>query len=212
MHPVPSPTFAAIVVAAGQGLRAGQSVPKQFAKWRGKSVVRHSVEALLAAGASGVFVAIPEGAEEIASAALAALPVRFVTGGATRQRSVALALEALAGQNPDRVLIHDAARPELPADVITRLLAALDDLAGAIPALPVVDSMVHADGNTMGDPADRDLLRRVQTPQAFRFADILAAHRGWQGEPTAGDDAQVLKAAGGAVALVEGDARLAKLT
>ena len=72
--------------------------------------------------------------------------------------------------------------------------------------------MVHADNALMAGPADRESLRRVQTPQAFRYAEILAAHRAWTGERVAGDDAQVLQAAGGAVALVEGDARLAKLT
>jgi 2-C-methyl-D-erythritol 4-phosphate cytidylyltransferase/2-C-methyl-D-erythritol 2,4-cyclodiphosphate synthase len=121
---------------------------------------------------------------------------------------VALGLEALAGGACDRVLIHDAARPDLPRDVTERLLDALDERAGAIPVLPVVDSVVSADGR----PADRAGLRRVQTPQAFRFADILAAHRAWQGEASAGDDAQVLHAAGGEVALVAGDERLKKLT
>lgn len=208
----PSSPFAAIVVAAGQGLRAGQPVPKQFASWRGKPVVRHSVEAFLSAGAELVVVAIPEGADEVAAAALEGLTVRFVTGGETRQRSVALALESLADMAPPLVLIHDAARPDLPGVVIARLLDALETAPGAIPVLPVVDSMVHAEGGRMGDPADREALRRVQTPQAFRFPEILAAHRAWQGEPKAGDDARVLRAAGGKVALVEGDARLAKLT
>lgn len=207
------PSFAAVVVAAGKGLRAGQPMPKQFAAWRGKPVVRHSVEALIAAGADPVIVAIPDGAQAVAGAALAGLPAEIITGGATRQCSVIRALEALEDRAPANVLIHDAARPDLPADVIARLVAALDASPGAIPVLPVVDSMVHAAaGEVMGDPADRATLRRVQTPQAFRFADILAAHRRWPGEPTAGDDAQVLAAAGGAVALVRGDARLAKLT
>jgi 2-C-methyl-D-erythritol 4-phosphate cytidylyltransferase/2-C-methyl-D-erythritol 2,4-cyclodiphosphate synthase len=112
----------------------------------------------------------------------------------------------------ERVLIHDAARPALPRAVIERLLAALDDNAGAIPVLPVVDSMVIADGDVMGSTANREALRRVQTPQAFEFGAILAAHRAWTGEPTAGDDAQVLVANGGKVALVAGDEALKKLT
>lgn len=211
--PFPAPAFAAIVVAAGRGLRAGQPVPKQFTPWRGAPVVRHSVEALLAAGADPVVVAIPDDGEAAAREALDGLaPVRLVAGGATRQQSVRAALEFLAGDAPERVLIHDAARPDLPRAVIDRLLAALCEAPGAIPVLPVVDSVVLAEGDRMGDAAARDALRRVQTPQAFRFADILAAHRGWTGEPTAGDDAQVLHASGGAVALVAGDERLAKLT
>ena len=202
--------FAAIVVAAGQGLRAGQPVPKQFAPWRGKPVVRHSVEALLAVGATPVVVAIPAGAEEVARKALAGLAVELVTGGATRQVSVARALALAAGS--ERVLIHDAARPHVPHAVIERVLAALDTAPGAIPVLPLADSIVVARGDAMASAADRAALRRVQTPQGFRTTAILAAHHAWQGEPTAGDDAQVLRAAGGDVALVEGDEALAKLT
>jgi len=199
---------AAIVVAAGAGLRAGQPLPKQFARWRGKPVVRHSVERLLAAGCAPLVVCIPEGAEALATEALAGLPVRFVTGGATRQLSVRAGLEAVAEAAPDHVLIHDAARPILPRGVIDRLVAALAQAPGAIPVLPVVDSVCLADGT----PADRSALRRVQTPQAFRFPAILAAHRSWTGVPDAGDDAQVAQAAGLAIVLVEGDEALHKLT
>jgi len=209
----PLPPFAAVVVAAGKGLRAGQPLPKQFARWRGKPVVRHSVEALAEAGAARIVVAIPDGATEIAGEALADLAqVEFVTGGATRQDSVRLALEALEASAPDRVLIHDAARPALARPVIARLLAALADHPGAIPVLPVVDSLAIDANGTMAGAAEREALRRVQTPQAFRYADILAGHRAWPGETTAGDDAQVLGAAGGSVALVEGDEALKKLT
>lgn len=207
------PPFAAIVVAAGQGLRAGQPLPKQFARWRGKAVVRHSVEALAAVGAAPIVVAIPEGAARIAEQALSGIEgIRLITGGATRQQSVRLALEALSRDNPAQVLIHDAARPALSRAVIARLLAALQDHAGAIPVLSVVDSLVHAEDVLMGQPARREALRRVQTPQAFAYPAILDAHRGWTGEPNAGDDAQVAQAAGIAVALVEGDEALHKLT
>ena len=208
------PPFAAIIAAAGRGLRAGQPLPKQFVPWRGKPVVRHSAEALLAAGAAPLVVAIPQGAEELAARALAGLDgIRLVGGGGTRQQSVRRALEALTGHAPALVLIHDAARPDVPAEVVARLLAALAGGAGAIPVLPVVDSIVRGDGDMMMIAAeDRAALRRVQTPQAFRFPEILAAHRGWPDAPSAGDDAQVLRAHGGAVALVEGDERLRKLT
>ncbi len=204
---------AAVVVAAGQGLRAGQPLPKQFAPWRGKPVLRHAVAALADAGIAPVMVCIPPGAEAVASAALAGIAgVRLITGGATRQASVRAGLEALTGDAPALVLIHDAARPVLPRAVIDRLLAALESQPGAIPVLPVVDSMVHAAGDAMGAPAPREALRRVQTPQAFRFAEILAAHRAWPGDRVAGDDAQVAQAAGLVVALVEGDEALHKLT
>lgn len=209
----PLPSFAAIVVAAGKGVRAGQVVPKQFAVWRGKPVVAHSVGALIAAGADPVVVAIPRGAEMQAMMALRDFGmVRFVTGGATRQESVAVALDSLAEDAPERVLIHDAARPDLPLEVIERLLLSLNAHPGAIPTLPVVDSLAIAQDGVMGGSADRNALRRVQTPQAFRYEAIHAAHRAWDGAPTAGDDAQVLAANGGTVALVEGSEALRKLT
>ena len=207
----PLPAFAAVVVAAGKGLRAGQPLPKQFAMWRGKPVLRYSVETLLASGADPLIVAIPENGEAAASQALEGLTgYELVTGGATRQQSVAHALSAIG--SADRVLIHDAARPDLPETVIARLLDALDDAPGAIPVLPVVDSLSRDENGLMVGTAKREELRRVQTPQAFRFADIRSAHAAWKGDPVAGDDAQVLRAAGGDVAHVAGDERLAKLT
>lgn len=208
---------AAIVVAAGQGLRAGQPLPKQFALWRGKPVVRHSVEALLESGISPVLVVIPHGAGPIARHILKGLPeVMLTAGGDTRQESVRLGLEVLAAREPELVLVHDAARPKVPAGVISRLLAALDRHKAAIPTLPVADSLAHHEsgphGEVMGAAAKREQLRRVQTPQAFRYADILAAHRGWEGPATAGDDAQVAQAWGMEIALIEGDEELHKLT
>ena len=206
-------SFAAVIVAAGQGLRAGQQVPKQFANWRGKPMVRHSAEALLAAGASPVVIAIPANADELAAGATAGLSgIRLVTGGETRQASVRVALEALVSDRPDKVLIHDAARPDCPIAVIERLLAALECHPGAIPVLPVIDSIAVEQAGMMAMSATREELRRVQTPQAFRYAGILDAHRKWRGDPLAGDDAQVAVAHLLAVAMVDGDERLRKLT
>jgi len=188
-------------------------IAKQFAAWRGKPVLRQAAEALQAAGAGPIVAVIPEGAEAHAASILHGLEGILVTrGGATRQISVRNGLELLAGNPPTYVLIHDAARPDCPRPVIDRLLGVLDHQAGAIPVLPVVDSLVVADDTLMAGTANRDTLRRVQTPQAFRFAGILAAHRAWPGTPDAGDDAQVARAAGLDVALVEGDERLRKLT
>lgn len=203
----PSST-AAIVVAAGQGLRAGGALPKQFAPWRGKPLVRHSVEALIAGGLERVVVVIPADAEDLANAALAGLDIEFVTGGATRQDSVAAGLDRLAGIPPRAVLIHDAARPGLARPVIAQLIGALEISPGAVPVLPVVDSLYRDSSG----PVARDGLHRVQTPQAFRFADILAAHRAWPGPTTADDDAEVARAAGLEVALVAGDEALRKVT
>ncbi|MBT8389334.1 MAG: 2-C-methyl-D-erythritol 4-phosphate cytidylyltransferase, partial [Altererythrobacter sp.] len=207
------PSFAAIVVAAGKGLRAGGDIPKQFAQYRGKPLLRHSVEALRKASASPLIVVIGAGHESNANDALAGVDgLTFVTGGVTRQDSVRNGLEALAKTAPQFVLIHDAARADLPCAVIERLLGKLAANAGAIPALPVVDSLAVADGEQMSGKADREKLRRVQTPQAFHYKDILSAHRAWQGATDAGDDAQVLTAAGGQVGLVDGDERLKKIT
>ena len=211
-----SPSYAstaAVVVAAGRGLRAGGAMPKQFAPWRGKPLLRHSLEALAAAGIAPIVVAIPEGGEALAQAAAAGLPnVRFVTGGQTRQDSVRAALESLVKDAPSKVLIHDAARPGLRGTVINRLIAALETSPGAIPVLPVVDSVVRGDNGMMAAPVAREALHRVQTPQAFRFGAILGAHRAWNGAATAGDDAQVAAGAGLSVALVEGDEALHKIT
>lgn len=209
----PLPAFAAIVVAAGKGLRVGGDVPKQFRAWGGKALIRHSVEALKAAGATPLVVVIAADAQADAQAALTGIEgIVFVTGGVTRQDSVRSGLEALADATPAHVLIHDAARPDLPRMVIARLLAALADHPGAIPVLPVVDSLALDNGGVMAGKAERDTLRRVQTPQAFRFDAILAAHRDWSGATDAGDDAQVLTASNGSVALVQGDERLKKIT
>jgi 2-C-methyl-D-erythritol 4-phosphate cytidylyltransferase/2-C-methyl-D-erythritol 2,4-cyclodiphosphate synthase len=207
------PPFAAVIVAAGRGLRAGGPVPKQFAPWRGKPLVRHSAETFVRLGAYPIVVTIPEGADEMAAEALAGIEgITLVTGGSTRQLSVRAALEVLAPSSCPAVLIHDAARPDCPPAVIGRLLSALESQPGAIPVLPVVDSVAVEHAGLMAGAANRDELRRVQTPQAFRFTDILNAHRAWAGAADAGDDAQVARAAGLAVALVEGDERLRKLT
>lgn len=212
--PSPLPLFAAIVVAAGKGLRVGGDAPKQFRIWRGKPLIRHSVEALQAAGADPLVVVIAQDAWAYVEAGLDGIGgLQFVTGGATRQDSVRAGLEAMADASATCVLIHDAARPDLPTGVVARLLDALKETEGAIPVLPVVDSIAVADdAGRMAGKAERETLRRVQTPQAFRFDDILAAHRAWADATDAGDDAQVLMASGGSVAFVDGDERLKKIT
>ncbi|MEL7197166.1 MAG: bifunctional 2-C-methyl-D-erythritol 4-phosphate cytidylyltransferase/2-C-methyl-D-erythritol 2,4-cyclodiphosphate synthase [Pseudomonadota bacterium] len=208
------PSFAAIVVAAGKGLRVGGDTPKQFRNFRGTPLIRHSVETLMSAGADPLIVVVAEDAQSFAQDALSGLSgISFAIGDTTRQGSVRNGLEALKKATPQRVLIHDAARPDLPLEVIERLLDALGTHPGAIPALPVVDSLAIAGADaTMSGKADRETLRRVQTPQAFKFEDILRAHQNWDGALDAGDDAQVLKAMGGSVALVQGDERLKKIT
>ncbi len=202
----------ALVVAAGSGSRAGGEAPKQYRPIAGLPMLTHAVDRLRAAGLETIQVVIGEGQEEAYRAAIGERPLPApVTGGATRRQSVLNGLEALAAAGAaERVLIHDAARPFLPASVVGRLEGALDASPGAVPALPVVDTLARRNG-VLGEVVARDDLVRVQTPQAFRFAEILAAHRGWRGEE-ATDDAQVARAAGLEVALVEGDPSLEKLT
>ncbi|QHL91193.1 bifunctional 2-C-methyl-D-erythritol 4-phosphate cytidylyltransferase/2-C-methyl-D-erythritol 2,4-cyclodiphosphate synthase [Sphingomonas changnyeongensis] len=205
----------AVIVAAGRGERAGGGLPKQYRALAGLPLIAHAHDSLMRhPRVAGVVLVVAEGAEEMARAALDGRPVlAMVPGGATRRASVAAGLEAVAALgHGDRVLIHDAARPLIPRAVIDRLAAALDDAAGAVPVLPVADTLARGDQGALGDIVPRDGLQRVQTPQAFRLDAILAAHRGWAGgeEPT--DDAQMLRALGEPVALVAGDPVLDKIT
>ncbi|MEC3911291.1 bifunctional 2-C-methyl-D-erythritol 4-phosphate cytidylyltransferase/2-C-methyl-D-erythritol 2,4-cyclodiphosphate synthase [Sphingobium sp. CR2-8] len=204
----------ALIVAAGQGSRAGGEVPKQFRMVGGKAVLAHAYDALAAhGGIDAIHIVLGEGQDATARGLLGDREAGFVTGAESRRGSVRAGLEAIAAAGgADVVLIHDAARPFLPAAVIDRLLAALQDAPGAIPALPVADTLVRGKGGVMGDGVDRADLYRVQTPQAFRFDAIWAAHRAWDIARDATDDAQILKAWGHDVILVQGDERLEKLT
>jgi 2-C-methyl-D-erythritol 4-phosphate cytidylyltransferase / 2-C-methyl-D-erythritol 2,4-cyclodiphosphate synthase len=200
----------ALIVAAGQGTRAGGEQPKQYRTIAGKPVLGHAVEGLLRHPAiDRVQVVIGPGqeADYAAAAGRYDLPPAVI-GGATRRASVRNGLAAIGGE---RVLIHDAARPFLPADVIDRLLAALDRAPGAVPVLPVVDTLARDDG-TLGDTVARDGLARVQTPQAFHLDAIRRAHAAWNKKAEATDDAQVARAAGLSVLTVEGSPMLDKLT
>ena len=176
-------------------------------------MLRHSYAAL--AGhpeVADVFVAVGENQNDGASDCLDGLPSpRLLTGGATRRESVFLGLQAIAADGgADHVLIHDAARPFLPHIVIDNLLTALDHSPGAVPALPVVDSLARGD-TRLSETVERDSLWRIQTPQAFHFEAILAAHQNWSGDEPS-DDARMLMASGQAVKIVAGDERLAKFT
>jgi 2-C-methyl-D-erythritol 4-phosphate cytidylyltransferase/2-C-methyl-D-erythritol 2,4-cyclodiphosphate synthase len=193
----------AVIVAAGKGERAGGACPKQFAMLGGRPLLGWSHAALSAHPRIDRVVAIvAPGQEAHVPAGIEALAV----GGATRRESVRNALAAVGGAA--RVLIHDAARPFVPAAVVDRLLDALDHAPGTVPVLPVADTLARR-----GDGAvvDRSQLVRVQTPQAFRLDAIAAAHRDWTGdEPT--DDAGMLRRFGHGVTQVEGDVALEKIT
>jgi 2-C-methyl-D-erythritol 4-phosphate cytidylyltransferase / 2-C-methyl-D-erythritol 2,4-cyclodiphosphate synthase len=199
--------IAAILVAAGSGSRFGAETPKQFLSVAGKPVIRHAADAL-AAHVSLLQPVGDQGPIEAALTGLPALPV--VPGGATRQDSVRAGLEALVPHAPDAVLVHDAARPVIPARTIPDLIAALAAAAGAVPAVPVADTLKRAARGTILETVPRDGLFRAQTPQAFRFVNLLAAHRsGLRGST---DDAALLEAMGDAVAIVTGSDDNIKLT
>lgn len=209
----PIPDIAAIIVAAGSGSRAGGDLPKQYRELQGQPMLRHSYAALAKHPAvSRIIVVIGTGQEDTAKAALEGLPEAiFVTGGETRRDSVRNAVEALTAQPPSSVLIHDAARPFLAARVIDALIAALIEKPGAVPALAVVDSLARG-GDVMGETVEREQLWRIQTPQAFHFNAILDAHRTWDANKDAADDARMAMAAGYDVAIVPGDEALHKYT
>ena len=203
----------ALVVAAGSGSRAGSGgVPKQYRRLGGKAVLAHAVDHLRRAGATDIRVVIGRGQEALYAEAVGDRPLPPpILGGAERRVSVLKGLEAIAADGgADIVLIHDAARPFVYADVWERVIAAVEDHALAVPALGSVDTTARG-RDTLGDPVDRTDLLRVQTPQGFRFDLILAAHRAWAGGE-ATDDAQIARAAGHEVAVVRGDSRLEKLT
>ncbi len=203
-------TFAAIVVAAGSGSRAGGD--KQWRPLGGKPVMRWSVEALLKAGAEDVVVVVGADGMDRAAEALAGLTGwRAVVGGAERADSVRAGLAALTGAADRPVLVHDAARPFLSADVITRLLEALPGADGTITALPVSDTLKRGTDRIEGT-VDRSGLWRAQTPQAFRADRLIAAYANWPQGAAATDDASVVEHDGGEVRLVQGDPRLMKLT
>jgi 2-C-methyl-D-erythritol 4-phosphate cytidylyltransferase/2-C-methyl-D-erythritol 2,4-cyclodiphosphate synthase len=204
----------ALLVAAGRGARFGADQPKQFLPLLGRPVLRHAAESLLREGAVAAIQPVSAPGEEARLAALlAGLPARpAVAGGATRQGSVLAGLEALEPDPPDVVLVHDAARPVVPAGTIPALLAALAEVPGAIPALPVADTLKRGTDGRIAATVPRAGLYRAQTPQAFRYADLLAAHRAALGAEEATDDAQLLERAGLAVALVPGHESNVKIT
>jgi 2-C-methyl-D-erythritol 4-phosphate cytidylyltransferase/2-C-methyl-D-erythritol 2,4-cyclodiphosphate synthase len=203
----------AIIVAAGAGLRAGGGVPKQYRAVAGQPLLRHAVERLLGHPAiTGVSVVINPECRALYDEAVAGLGLSEpIVGGATRQESVLAGLEALAADPPDIVLVHDAARAFVPDAVIDALVAAFDDdVDGACPALPQIDSLRRGEGGRYSDSVDRDALWRVQTPQAFRTPAILAAHRAAASGAT--DEVAIALAAGLRVAITPGDERAFKVT
>lgn len=200
----------ALIVAAGQGKRAGEGLPKQYRQIAGKAILAHAIDNLLAhPEIDTVQVVIADGHQALYQEAVGDrdLP-KPVIGGVFRRDSVINGLKAAHDRGYKRVLIHDAARPFLPKTVIDRLLDALKSSKAAIPVLPVVDTLV----NQEVEAVDRNLFHRVQTPQAFDLETVIAAHQAWTGSDEPTDDAQVVRAFGKKIVLVTGDRLLEKLT
>ncbi|WKL56647.1 bifunctional 2-C-methyl-D-erythritol 4-phosphate cytidylyltransferase/2-C-methyl-D-erythritol 2,4-cyclodiphosphate synthase [Asticcacaulis sp. ZE23SCel15] len=201
-------TFKAIIVAGGSGTRSGGR--KQWMPLAGKPVLNWSVETFENAGASEIAIVVPE--DDVAKAQ-AEFPNATVTpGGSTRAQSVQAGLKALKAADDDIVMIHDAARPLLTGPLIESLLLRMQTTRAVILALPVTDLLKKTDHDTITNAPPREHLWRAQTPQAFRYGDIVRAYQAWPNgqEPT--DDAIVADHAGIRVEVVEGSMRLHKLT
>ena len=208
----------AIIVAAGRGVRAGAGGPKQYRLLAGEAVLARTAKAFLAhKGVDAVRVIIHRDDDDLYAEAMGALLgekklLPPVHGGAERQDSVRLGLESLEALAPEKVLIHDAARPFIDAATISRVIDALDAAPGAIAALPVFDTIKRAGAeNAIETTVSRDRLWRAQTPQGFGYKAILDAHRAAAGQ-TLTDDAAVAEAAGLRTVLVNGAPDNMKIT
>jgi len=198
---------AALIVAAGRGLRAGGDVPKQWQIIARQSVVEHTLSAFENHPGIDRVVLVLHGDD------LGRVPegrVKVVVGGETRGQSVQAGLAALAGSGCERVLIHDVARPCVSAQVISDVIAALAQGAAAAPALAVTDALWRGIEGQVQGTQDRSGLFRAQTPQGFHYDTIVAAHAAFQG--TAADDVEVARAAGIDVAIIPGDEDNLKIT
>lgn len=207
-------TVAALIVAAGRGHRAGPGPPKQYRAIGGKPMLRWSLEAFRAHDGIGrVVVAIsPSDAKDFDAAAVG-LAAEAVTGGVSRTASVRAGLEALATETPpDMVLIHDAARPGLTVDIIENVIAGLGEADAVAPGLAEADALKRVVAGKVVDDVARAGLWRVQTPQGFRFAPLLAAYRAMPADAVFDDDLAVARAAGLSTTLIDGAVRNSKIT
>jgi 2-C-methyl-D-erythritol 4-phosphate cytidylyltransferase/2-C-methyl-D-erythritol 2,4-cyclodiphosphate synthase len=209
---------AVVVVAAGRGTRASSDLPKQFRQIGGETMLRRTLSMFVEhAEVALVQPVIHRDDLELYRSSAAGIDVLLPHsfGGATRQASVRAGLEALAARKPDIVLIHDAARPFASAELVSRAIQAAAQSGAAIPAMPVTDTVktVNAQGH-VDQTLDRGAMRLVQTPQAFKFDQLLAAHRSAQaaGREDFTDDAALVEWAGMKVAVFAGEAGNIKIT
>jgi len=205
----------AVLAAAGRGERLGSDRPKAFARLGGRPLLAESLERLEESGwIDAIVIAAPPDWEEpsiLVAEEIAATKVSSaVTGGASRSESVRLALEEVP-EEAAVVLVHDAARPLLPEDVIERVLAPLSEgWDGVVPAVPLADTVKRVEGDRVVETLSRHDLVAVQTPQAF-LADAL--RRAVSGDVSSATDcASLVESQGGRIKVVEGDPRLLKVT
>ncbi|KIC48701.1 2-C-methyl-D-erythritol 4-phosphate cytidylyltransferase [Tateyamaria sp. ANG-S1] len=199
---------AAVIVAAGRGVRAGGDVPKQWQLLAGRPVIAHTLDVFARHTEIAEIVLVINRNDSDRIDQLGTEGVKLVEGGEDRAGSVRNGLAAVRGS--DRVLVHDVARPLVTSATISAVIAALDATPGAAPALPVTDALwTGADGQVTGT-RDRTGLYRAQTPQGFHLAPIRAAHAAHPGG--AADDVEVARAHGLAVAIVPGDEDNLKIT
>ena len=207
-----------LIVAAGRGYRLGGPLPKQYLPLAGRPILRHTIEALARHQAvdavqvlihpddQALYDAATEGAEKL-------LPVRF--GGKERQDSVRLGLEAVGALMPETVLIHDAVRPFIAMETISAVLEVLGRNAAAIVGVPLADTLKRVENGMVAGTVSRAGLWRAQTPQGFRYKDILHAHRHavrTAPETDFTDDAMIAEHAGLRVEMVLGTEDNFKIT
>ena len=209
-------TVAAVIVAGGSGLRAGGERPKQYQLIGGKPVIWWTLKAFLDhPGIARVQTVIGEGHEAMFAESVAGLDVPMpVIGGATRQESCRIGVEAVERHAPSKVLIHDAARPFVSHDLISHVIAWLERFPAVIPGMPVAETLKFAPGGIVARTVDRAGIWTAQTPQGFAYDAILAAHRRAQLEATDNltDDASVAEHAGIAISMISGRHDNRKLT
>jgi 2-C-methyl-D-erythritol 4-phosphate cytidylyltransferase/2-C-methyl-D-erythritol 2,4-cyclodiphosphate synthase len=210
---VDAPRTVALVVAAGKGVRAGLNIPKQYAPLLGAPLLRHTVSAFRAHPRIDAVACVinPDNRDFYEDAVRGLDLLTAVAGGDSRQDSVLNGLRSLKDKGFQQVLIHDAARPFVTPALIDRLLDRLQTADGVIPAVSVVDTLKRVEGGLVMTTEDRTGLFRVQTPQAFHFGKILQAHESVTGSELT-DDAAVMEAAAGVVAVAKGDEDNFKVT
>ncbi len=209
----PMPSVAILIVSAGKGERFGGTMPKQYRLLGGQPILRRTVRALSDIANGHIQVVVSPDHLENYNAATAGLGLPVpVLGGATRQESVRNGLEALTPIAPDFVLIHDAARPLVGSALIARILATLEAGAeAAVPMVAVADTLRRQNADGSWELIPREGMWRAQTPQGFRFAEILNAHRQFR-TVSVTDDMALAEAAGLAITRVDGEESNMKIT